>query len=155
MFTRWIPDARLIRDSARVENRGPWMTSTVAPSTSSGHASSASRRAREPNGSANGRWRTVDPSKYESARPCVRSTSWSATAMVPIGRSGSSDPTAAVEMSTRTPMDASAQTIARAGIRSAAPGDRPPCRGRKTASLPPIVPRVRVTLRTASQRRMR
>ena len=60
MLTRSMPAARLMRDSARVENRGPWMTRTVAPSTSSGHASSANRRARE-----------LGWPRIRSARTCV------------------------------------------------------------------------------------
>src|SRR5919202_6781002 len=74
-------------DSARVEKRGPWMTTTVPPSwtvtPSDRAASTAALASSGQYGSANETWAGSGPSKNVSGRADVRSTSWSHTTKWP------------------------------------------------------------------------
>src|SRR3954465_5406976 len=74
-------------DSDLVENRGPWMTTTVPVSWTlipwSRIVAIASSRRTGSEVSAGDRWLTIGPSKNVSFRPDVRSTNWSHTTKSP------------------------------------------------------------------------
>src|ERR687885_923185 len=97
MLTTSHPAAENHLDSARVENRGPWMTTTVPVSCTTTPsvraASTAALASSGQYGSANDTWAGSGPSKNVSARPEVRSTSWSQTTKWPGFTWGWSDPT--------------------------------------------------------------
>ena len=117
MLTMCAPTARNQSDSARVENRGPWITTTVPDGAKSSsrpaRAATAVRRRIGSNGSAAARCATLPRSKKVSARPDVRSMNWSVTTSRPGGYSGLTPPTAEDEMMAVTPSEASAQMFAR------------------------------------------
>ncbi len=86
MLIVWPPASRIHTDSARVEKRGPWITTHVPVgrngTSSAAMASIAARRSTGSKGSAKDRCCTWS-SKKVSARPHVRSISWSVTTNVP------------------------------------------------------------------------
>ena len=117
MLTRSQPIERNQALSARVEKRGPSITTTVPPScmgspSSPPAASSVARRSAQ-YGSAADTCRTSGPSKNVCARLVVRSTNWSQTTNVPGGRSGRREPAAQGATIRVTPIDRSAQRFAR------------------------------------------
>src|SRR5581483_7051834 len=115
MLITSIPADRYHADSARVENRGPWITTTVPPEWHRIPSALAAATTDEPSsgqyGSANDR--CSGPRKNVSARPHVRSTSWSHTTKSPGCTSGRSDPTAHGPSRRVTPTDRMAHTLAR------------------------------------------
>ena len=60
MLTSDQPWAAWCWDSARVENRGPSITTIVPPAVTSGAAVATASPSREQYGSANGRWQAPD-----------------------------------------------------------------------------------------------
>ena len=85
----------------------------VPPSTTSGRPVTAARRVGQ-YGSAKSTWMPPE-SKYVSARPLVRSTSWSGTTTAPGPLSGFRLPTAHGPKTRRTPSLRSAHMLARYG----------------------------------------
>ena len=108
------PAAACHCDSARVEKRGPLITTSVPPSTAAGLAARNAARPRGQYGSAN-EVCTTGPmaSQMVWARPQVRSTTWSGTTNVPAARSARSPPTAQGASTWRTPTERSAHRLAR------------------------------------------
>ena len=75
-----------------------------------------------------------------SARPLVRSTSWSGTTTVPGPVAGSRLPTAHGPNTRRTPSLRSAHMLARYGTVCAENSWAAPCRGRNATSCPATAP---------------
>src|SRR4051794_41133650 len=102
------PAERYHADSARVENRGPWMTTTVpdectvTPSAGDPAISTTDRSSGQ-YGSAKDTCPTTGPSKNVSGRPHVRSTSWSTTTKSPGWIDGCNEPAAHGPMILVTP----------------------------------------------------
>ncbi|KPG80159.1 hypothetical protein AEQ27_12185 [Frigoribacterium sp. RIT-PI-h] len=118
MLTVCAPAARNQSDSARGENRGPWITTQVPVGANgtpcASRASIAAARNTGSNGSAAIRCCTwPSTSKNVSRRPQVRSMNWSVTTMVPGATSGLTPPTADDDTTALAPSDASAHTLAR------------------------------------------
>jgi hypothetical protein len=105
-------------DSARDENRGPFTTTRTPPSTTSSGPDTAAARPRGQYGSANETCCTPSADEWMvCARPEVRSTIWSGTTIVPVGRDVRNDPTADSDRTCVTPSDRSAHRFARYGTR--------------------------------------
>lgn len=147
MLTVLAPISRCQAPSALVENRGPWITTLVPASCGVSpmprRADAAIARNCALYGAAKGRCCTPGSrspsSKKVSARPHVRSMSWSVSRRSPGFAAGSRPPTAFVESRMSAPSEASAHSCARTF--NACGGTRCPApwRGRNTTRRPAIV----------------
>ena len=146
MLTTSQPALRNHVDSARVEKRGPWTTTTVPPSCTviprrRAPATNAARSAGS-YGSASDTWwgPSANESKNVSGRPHVRSTNWSHTTKSPGWMCGCSEPAANGPSSARTPSSFIAHTFARYGTVCGGNWWRAPWRGMKATRVSPSVP---------------